>query len=58
MVEIHVDKILDNKLLTEINFKLKYGGNLSIHKRPEEKLLISFGHDECIFCQFIFTGSS
>ncbi len=49
MVEIHVDEKLDNKLLTEINSKLKYGGNLSIHKQPEEKPLISFGHDECIF---------
>ncbi len=58
MVEIHVDEIPDNTLLTKINSKLKYGGNLSIRKRPEEKPLISFGHDECIFRQLIFTGSS
>jgi hypothetical protein len=32
MVEINVVEILDNKLLTEINSKLKYSGNLSICK--------------------------
>ncbi len=58
MVEIHMDEIPDNKLLTEINSKLKYGGNLSIHKQPDEKPVISFGRDECIFCQCIFTGKS
>jgi hypothetical protein len=58
MAEIHVDEIPDNKLLTEINFKVKYSGNLSIRKQPEEKPLISFGHDECIFRQNIFTGKS
>ncbi len=46
MVEIHMDEKQDNKLLTEINSKLKYGGNLSIHKQPEEKPLISFGYAE------------
>jgi hypothetical protein len=35
MVEIHVDEIQDKKLLTKINSKLKYGGNLSIRKQPE-----------------------
>lgn len=49
MVEIHMDKIPDNKLLLEINSRLKYGGNLSIwgkKKEEEEKPLISFGQDE------------
>ncbi len=35
MVEIHVDEIQDKKLLTKINSKLKYGGNLSIRKQRE-----------------------
>jgi hypothetical protein len=34
------------------------GGNLSIRKSPDEKPLIAFGHDECIFRQFVFTGSA
>ena len=34
------------------------GGNLSVRKNPDEKPLLSFGHDECIFRQFIFTGSA
>jgi hypothetical protein len=58
MVEIHIDEIPDNTLFTKINSKQKYGGNLSIRKQPEEKPLISFGHDKCIFHQLIFTGSS
>jgi hypothetical protein len=58
MVEIHMDEITDNKLLTEINSKLKYSGNLSICKQPDEKLLTLFGHNGCIFHQYIFTGKS
>ena len=58
MVEIHVDEIPDSKLLTNINLQCWFGSNLSIQKRPEEKPLISFGHDECIFRQYIFTGSA
>jgi hypothetical protein len=38
--------------------KYPFGGNLSIQKRPEEKPLLSFCHDECIFWQFIFTLSA
>jgi len=58
MVELHVDEIPDNKLLTIINATCKFGGKLSVRMAPEEKPLLSFGHDECIFRQFIFTGYS
>ncbi len=33
-----------------------FSSNLSIHKDPNEKPLLAFSHDECIFWQFIFTG--
>jgi hypothetical protein len=58
MVELHVDDIPDNKLLTIINNEYPMGGNLSIRKSPDEKPLIAFGHDECIFRQLVFTGSA
>jgi hypothetical protein len=58
MVELHVDEIPNNKLLTIINATCKFGGKLSVRMAPEEKPLLSFGHDECIFRQFIFTGYS
>jgi len=65
MVEFHVDDIpeinvidnkTENKLRTKIEEECLYGGNLSVRKEPEEKPLLAFGHDECIFWQFIFTG--
>ncbi len=56
MVVMHVDKIPDNSLLTYTNQECIFGGNLSIRKNPNEWPLFSFGHDECIFCQFIFTN--
>jgi hypothetical protein len=55
MVELHIDEIPDGELLTKINLNVPFGGNLSIQKMPKEKLLLSFGHDECIFWQYIFT---
>jgi hypothetical protein len=58
MVELHVDDIPDSELLTNINVRYPFGGNLSVRKSPEEKPLLSFGHDECIFQQFIFTLSA
>ena len=58
MVEMHVDKITDNSLLTYINQECIFGGNLSIQKNPNEQPLFSFGHDKCIFHQFIFTNSA
>jgi len=56
MVKLHVDEIPNNQLLTRINADCKFGGNLSFKKKQDEKLLFSFGLDECIFCQFIFNG--
>jgi hypothetical protein len=58
MVEIHVDKIPDSALLTKINYECCFGGNLSVRKGKEERPLFSFGKDEFIFRQFIFTGSA
>jgi hypothetical protein len=58
MVELHVDEIPDNTLLTRINNLCLYGGNLSVRKMPNERPVISFGHGECIFRQFIFTCSA
>jgi hypothetical protein len=58
MVELHVDEIPDNEILTRINHECWFGGNLSVWKNNNEKPIFSFGQDECIFRQFIFTGSS
>jgi hypothetical protein len=58
MVELHIDEIPDNTLLTRINNLCLYGRNLSVRKMPNEKPVISFGHNECIFHQFIFTCSA
>jgi len=58
MVELHVDKIPGNEILTRINRECCFGGNLSVRKNNNEKPIFSFGQDECIFRQFIFTGSS
>jgi hypothetical protein len=57
MVELHIDDIKD-ELLTLIYHECPFGGKLSIRMQPEERPLLSFGHDECIFHQFIFTGHS
>jgi hypothetical protein len=58
MVELHIDEIPDNTLPTRINNLCLYGRNLSVKKMPNERPVISFGHDKCIFCQFIFTCSA
>jgi hypothetical protein len=57
MVELHVDEPPDSKFLTRIDKECRFGGNLSVRRRKEERP-ISFGQNECIFCQFIFTGSA
>ena len=56
MVEHHIDKLPDSKLLTRFNKECCFGGNLSVRRGREERPIFSFGQDECIFCQFIFTG--
>jgi len=58
MVELHVDEIPDSELLTNINLRYPFGGYLSVQKSLEEKPLLSFSHNECIFQQFIFTLSA
>jgi hypothetical protein len=40
------------------NTKTKYGGKLSVRKAQDEKPLIMFGHDECIFKQYTMTNKS
>ena len=45
----HVDEIPDNALHREINERCKMGRNLSVQKKVDEKPLLAFGHDECIF---------
>jgi hypothetical protein len=55
MVEFHVDDSVEfPKMLNHIPFR----GMLSVRKPPEVKPFICFGHDECIFKQFILTGKS
>jgi hypothetical protein len=58
MVELHVDEIPDNELLTRINPEFRFGGNSSVWRDINERPIFSFGQDKCIFHQFIFTGSS
>ena len=66
MVELHVDdipevNIFDNKTENKLRTKIEgciFGGNLSVRKDSTEKALLAFGHDECIFRQFIFTGTA
>jgi hypothetical protein len=58
MVELHVDEIPDSELVTRINQECCFGGNLSIQRDINERPIFSFGHDKCIFCQFIFTRSA
>jgi hypothetical protein len=50
MVEMHIDEIDNEEILTKIYQEYCYCGNLSIRMNPlEERPLLSFGHDECIF---------
>jgi len=53
-IEYHVDD-LSQEMINKIVPNLPCGGNLSVQKKQEEKPIIQFGHDECIFCQHIFT---
>jgi len=50
-----VYEIPDNYILEEVKKKCPLGGNLSIQRKKNKKPLLSFGHDECIFCQFTFS---
>jgi hypothetical protein len=44
MVELYIDKIPENRLLTRINSKCLYGRILSARKMPNKKPVILFGH--------------
>ena len=52
MLEYHVDT--SNKLIERVTTHL--GGNLSIYFPIEQKPLIVFGHDECIYKQFLMSA--
>jgi DNA-binding transcriptional regulator YhcF (GntR family) len=52
MVEFHVDQ--HHSFQDGVSTTL-YGGNLSVRRPANEKPLICFGQDECIFKQFTFT---
>jgi len=56
MVELHVDSC--HKFEEKANKETKFGGWLSVRKAKEEKPLIMFGHDECIFKKFHTTNKS
>jgi hypothetical protein len=58
MVELHIDDIPDNPLLTKIPSMYRFGGNLSVRKQEDEWPMFSFSHTECIFHQYIFTGKA
>ena len=53
MYEFHVDvhETFQSKFENH-----EYGGNLSIHKDPKSKIILSFGHDEAIFNMMAFTS--
>ena len=50
-IKFHVD---DSEKCTEIGNNMPFGGYLSVRKPKNEKPLIIFGQDECIYKQFIF----
>ena len=50
-IKFHVD---DGNHLTKMGSKTPFGGYLSVCKPKDEKPLIIFGQDECIYKQFIF----
>ena len=52
MVEYHID--VANIFQKRMNER-EYGGNLSVRRDVKDKPLIIFGHDECIFKQYLLT---
>ena len=56
MIEYHVDSC--KNLQEKMNLETEYGGKLSVRKSPNEKALIVFGHDECIFKQYALSNKS
>ncbi len=56
MVELHVDA--HPSFHEKMNATIKCGGNISVRMPPNNKPLICFGQDECIFKQYLFTGKA
>jgi hypothetical protein len=56
MVELHVDA--HPSFHEKMNATTKFRGNLSVQMPPNNKPLICFGQDECIFKQYLFTGKA
>jgi hypothetical protein len=52
MVEYHVDSL---GLFQERMDRLEFGGNLSMRIKAGEKPLIIFGHEKCIYKQYLLT---
>ena len=57
IVELHVESHPSFDQVRK-NATTMYGGNLSVRKPPNTKLLIGFGQDECIFKQYMFTSKA
>jgi hypothetical protein len=51
MVELHVDS--HPSFHDKMNATTKFGGNLSVQKPPNNRPLICFGQDECIFKPYV-----
>jgi hypothetical protein len=56
MVELHVDP--HPSFHDKINATSEFEGNLSVQMPPNNRPLICFGQDECIFKQHLFTGKA
>jgi len=52
MVEYHIDS---HSLFQDRMAATEFGGNLSVRLKKGEWPLVSFGHDECIFKQYLLT---
>lgn len=50
-LEFHID---DHLMFMGMGTLHPFGENLFVGKLPNEKPLLIWGQDECIFCQFIF----
>ena len=56
MIEYHVDCC--HLFQDRMNKETLFGERLNVHKDPQEKALIMFGHDECIFKQYTMSTKS
>jgi hypothetical protein len=58
MVEYHIDALPQDYYDRHFVPMHELGGSLSVRKPPNVKPLISFGHNEVIFKQYIQTGKA